>query len=110
MNAKIILVRNKVTLNPYTWLFFLIRWFTKSKYNHSAVLIEYDNDNSEVFESKFGGVTSTNYEEWKLIERDKIKIIQPILHRFPIIYVKRCKEYLKEKYQFSVYINYIFIY
>lgn len=76
MDYKIILVDHKVSLfDPQSWLSGLIKIFTGSKYNHSALLILDNLGNPlSVVEARGKGVLRVSWQDW-LSYREKKYIV-----------------------------------
>lgn len=69
---QILLVHNSLTKSSITWLSYIIRMFTCSKWNHIAIRID-----DEVIESKGNGVTKMSYNTWLVYSDRQVLPLTP---------------------------------
>lgn len=72
-SSKVLLVHNRFSLwQPITWLGFIIRVVTCSKWNHAAIL-----HNGYVWESVGRGIICTPYGEWEAKANRTVLVMKP---------------------------------
>lgn len=101
-HGDVILIHNPfVWYKPMTWLYALIRFFTKSNFNHAAVIVEVEQD-LFVVEANAKGVVMIGLERWWKRAKRTCIVARTAAHQF----VSPLK-YLGIGYQFSLYISYL---
>ena len=108
-----ILVHNPISANPVTWVYGLIRLWTRSFYNHAVVRVItiYESGTEkvtidEIYDANLRGVISRPYDVWATANNRKCLALE--VDGEPLKVLKKLKRNLGKLYDFRIYLSRVF--